>query len=241
MIKSLLIIILGLVATGFMFTFVLAAPEGPSSVTVLANETGGTSSAYELNISGGYIATLNITADTINTRWKAFVGEVTGTFSLEDASGSAIYDWSLASVSGEIYATRNSSSISWTNIDCSNATTLELENTRMNHTGFSDNITATFNNGQSGTHDAFFVGTSSIGSDSCPTLNTYVNGASQDLSFEEIALYESTGSNLIYATIMEEGATGFDGGTYDFQMIVPENGAATFTGATPYYLYVELT
>jgi hypothetical protein len=53
-----------------------------------------------------------------------------------------------------------------------------------------------------------------------------------------MALYDST--SIIYATILENDLAGYDGQTYDFQMLVPENGSQGFTGATAYYLYVEL-
>jgi hypothetical protein len=64
------------------------------------------------------------------------------------------------------------------------------------------------------------------------------------VDFEEIALYdgatEAGGGNIIYASILEEDVAGYDGATYDFQMIVPENGLSTFSSRTAYYLYVEL-
>mgnify|MGYP001587441008 FL=1 len=111
----------------------------------------------------------------------------------------------------------------------------------MNHTQVNDNITRTFNNGINGSHSSFFVATANILANSCPTLNTYVNNATQDTDFEEIVLYEPAGSNTIYATIMEEDTTGFDNAKYDFQMIVPEIGYQGFSGSTAYYIYVELT
>jgi len=50
----------------------------------------------------------------------------------------------------------------------------------------------------------------------------------------------SDGVNTVYATIMEEDVTGYDGSKYDFQMIVPEDGSPGFSGATAYYIYVEI-
>ena len=49
------------------------------------------------------------------------------------------------------------------------------------------------------------------------------------------------GTSLIYATIIENQADGFDENNYDFQMIVPENATDGFNGATAYYLYVEIS
>jgi hypothetical protein len=220
----------------FFIQMVLAAPSGPRNVTLITNETESPSPAYELNISGGYIATINITAVVQNVRWKAFVGNLTGKFTLDDSSGSTIYDWTIATPTGRVYATRNSSTISWTGVNCSTNATLELENYRMNHTNPNDNLTITF---RSRTHPSFFVGTTPIAANSCPTLNTYVNNASQSSYFYEEALVDS-GNATIFTTNLEAARTGFDGGKYDFQMIVPENGAPGFTGTTPYYLYAEL-
>lgn len=220
----------------FAISFVFAAnPVGPSSVSIVSNETSNVSNAYMLNTSGGYITTLNITARTQNIRWKAFVGYITGRFALDDATGSTIYDWSSTVTSGEVYATRNGTTITWTGINCSNITTMETENYNMNLTSPYDNITATFANS---THAAFFVGSSQIYANSCRALHTYVNNVTTN-SFAEVALY--TQGTTVYAAILENDATGFDGNTYDFQMIVPENGAQGFSGSTAYYLYVEIT
>lgn len=224
-----------------LFEVVNAAPVGPDTVVIESNTTKGTQGAYNLNISGGRVAVVNLSATTQNPRWKAFIGRVTGSFTLDDAGGSSVYDWTLASVAGEVYATRNSSSITWNNLTCASATTLNTENTRLGHTSTADNLTATFNITSGATHDEFFVASRNISRNSCPTLNTYVNNATQDSTFEEVALYEYLGGNIVYATVLEQDAAGYDGRPYDFQMIVPEVGTPGWDGATAYYLYVELS
>lgn len=221
----------------FSKAFLSADPIGPSQTVSVWNETKNATSAAMFNISGGYIAALNLTASVQNTHWKAFVGWVNGAFTLDDFSGSTIYDWSLSVTTGRVYTTRDSSTIEWNLIECANRTTnLLAENTAMFHNRTADNITATFT--YPGTHDPFWVAGRPINSNACPTLNTYINDVSQDDDFEEMALYDST--SIIYATILEDNLQGYDGQTYDFQMLVPENGSQGFTGATAYYLYVEL-
>jgi len=111
----------------------------------------------------------------------------------------------------------------------------------MGHTSPADNLTATFNITTGATHREFFVASRNITQNTCPTLNTYVNNATQDNVFEEVALFEYLGGNIVYATILENDATGYDGRPYDFQMIVPERGTPGWDGATAYYLYVELS
>jgi hypothetical protein len=236
-INSKILLIFTILATFLAISFVIADPSGPDSGTIVSNVTKNSTNQYEVNISGGYIATVNLSATIQNTRWKAFIGNVTGSFTLDNAAGSTIYDWSLASTTGEVFATRNATTITWTNINCSNLTTLEVENTLMNHTSATDNISATFNDT---THAEFTVASSTIVANTCPTLNTYNSTGRQDGDFEEIALYTPTGDNIVYAARLEENTVGYDGGQYDFQMIVPENGVAGFNGLTAYYLYVEL-
>ncbi len=232
----------------FSFVFVAyasAAPEGPSSITVVSNQTKSPLSGQIVNTSGGYITTLNITAVTQNTRWKAFIGWVSGRFTLNDASGSTIYDWSLsnAAITGEVYATRNASTIAWSRITCANTSVLQQENFYMNHTNPDDNITRTFTG--DATHSSFSIGGVTIGANACPTINTYINNATQTADFEEIALYDgfntSSGGNVVFSTILEQDHNGYNNQTYDFQMIVPENGFSGFSGSTAYYLYVELS
>lgn len=218
--------------------FLSADPVGPSSIVSVSNETKGTTAAGFFNVSGGYITALNLTANVQNSRWKAFVGWINGKFTLDDAGGSTIYDWSLSVTTGRVYSTRDSSTIEWDDIGCADSdTNLESENVAMFHVNNSgDNITKTFK--ESETHESFWVAGTNINANTCPTLNTYIGNASQDDDFEEMALYD--GTSVIYATILENDLAGYDGQTYDFQMLVPENGSQGFVGATAYYLYVEI-
>ncbi len=226
----------------FVFTILIctlflsaATPTGPV-VNITSNETKNTTSAAFVNTSGGYISALNLTATTQNYRWKAFVGWVNGKFTLDDAGGATIYDWSLATTTGRVYSTRDSGTIEWNSIACANRTTnLLTEQTNMFHNSSADNLTRTF---QYGTHNPFWAAGRFISGNTCPTINTYTNSVAQDAIFEEMALYDAT--SIIYATILENRLAGYDGQAYDFQMLVPENGSQGFTGATAYYLYVEL-
>jgi len=215
-----------------------ATPVGFTNFDVISNTTRTSSGVTMVNISGGYIAKLNVSAYIQNLKWKAFVGWVTGKFSLDDSSGSTIYDWALTVANSRIYATRASSAISWAGIRCANTTNLEAENLAMNQTNSKDNITATFSNVN---HTAFSVAGVSFVQNACNhTVNTYIDNATQSGTsyFEEVALTDIT--NIVYATILESGQKGYNSQNYDFQMIVPENGLPTFTGATAYYMYIEI-
>ncbi|MEM4330999.1 MAG: hypothetical protein QW273_03265 [Candidatus Pacearchaeota archaeon] len=223
----------------FSLAVIFALPEGPSSLNVLENRTKVPEAAKAVNISGGYISTINLTAVIQNVRWKAFVGWVEGKFTLDDTTGSTIFDWSLATINGEVYATRATDNIQWSTVVCAQISDMENENLALNHTNPEDNITRTFTK-QPQTHNAIQIGTKVISANSCNgTLNTYQNDNPQDVNFQEILLKDSN-SNLIYATFIEKNTQGYDGSNYDFQMIVPENGTPGFQSATAYYLYVEL-
>ncbi len=215
-----------------------ANPAGPDTLEVIRNVTKNTTTTKMLNVSGGRVVTLEINATVQDVRWKAFVGNVSGKFTLMDPEGAVVFDWSIASMTGRIYATANSTALSWSGVNCSNTTTLEAENVRMNHTRSDDNITKTFNLSGNGTHDEFYVANRQMPANTCPTLNTYNNSLAQDSIFEEVALYD--GSNTIYAALLEQDMTGYNNYKYDFQMIVPEIGLSDFSGATAYYIYVEI-
>ena len=241
--------------------FVSATPTGVTVATLSnssavntngtrVNNTGGTGTT-----AGGYIFKVNFTVVTQNTRWKGYVGNASGKLSLDDSSGFTIYDWSLSSISGEVYTTRQSGTINWGGIKCAYFNTTEEENNLINHTNKADNITATF---ASTTHEALTVGTVSISANSCPATFIYVNDSSGAAgTFEEVVLYDglstfnmtqpiihSNFSNIVYAQNLETSFNsqwGFDNQSYNFQIIVPEVGLSAWSSSTAYYFYMELS
>ncbi len=231
-----------IVFTFFLFSILIlssltiATPTGPSNINITSNETKAITAGQMVNISGGIISKLNITASVQNPHWKAFVGWIDGKFTLDDSSGSTIYDWSLGSVGGEVYATKESGTINWGTISCANAAEITAEDTSLNQTG-EDNITSTFTAGAN--TKPFVVAGTTISAGACSSTNTYVNNATQGTEFEEVVLHDTT--NTIFATILEGDKVGYDGGTYDFQILVPEIALETWSGSTAYYLYVELS
>lgn len=217
-------------------TSVIAVPTGPTSIVVENDTTKQTTDGLMVNISGGYIAKLNISASVQNPNWKAFIGDISGSFTLDDASGSTIYNWSAGAADGEIYATRQSGSVQWTTITCATAGEITVEELALEHDG-SDNITSTFSAGSN--QNIYTIGSNpQITATQCYALNTFVSSNPQATDFEEIILHDE--SNIIYVTQIEAGGkTGYDGGDYDFQMLIPENASAG-SAQIPYYVYVEL-
>lgn len=235
-IKKALVLTLIFLTIALFSSISTATPTGPSNINITTNETKATTAGQIVNISGGIISKLNITASVQNPHWKAFVGWIDGKFTLDDSGGSTIYDWTLSTVGGEVYATRASSIANWGTISCADAAEITAEDTTLIHTG-EDNITSTFTAGSN--TQPFVVAGTAIAATDCYATNTYVNNVSQGASFEEVILHDT--SDIIFATILEEDVTGFDGTAYDFQMIVPENASSTWTSSTAYYLYVELS
>jgi hypothetical protein len=219
----------------FISTINAATPQGPDTLNSVNNSTKGNTSAKEFNISGGYIATFNLSATLQNPRWKGFVGNVTGSFTLDDATGATIYDWTLSTIAGRVFATRTSGSVTWGSLVCATNATLEAENLALAHSNNDDNITKTF---QRRAHPAFTAAGQAISANDCPTARPYVSDNSQQTKFNETALHD--GTNHVFCAELENNQAGYDGNLFDFQMIVPENGSAGYGGSTAYYMYVEL-
>ncbi len=97
-------------------------------------------------------------------------------------------------------------------------------------------------------HDAFYVGGQSITANTCPATLLFNDGGTTTAGlWQEVLLFDnktnSTGhftGGVIYTSIIEENGVGYDGGQWDFQMIVGENGHNGDISSTPYYFYVEL-
>jgi hypothetical protein len=215
--------------------FALGAPGGPQ-FTYNNTESPTPAGATSITTAGGSFTTLVMNGTTQTLRWKAYVGNVTGSFTLDDASGFTIYDWQLATVTGEVYASRNSS-ITFSNVICANRSIIASEDTSLNGgSSREDSINRTFVNS---THRTFLVGTTNMTTNSCPSIATYVNDSSQAVSaqasFQEVLLSDSNA--LVYTTLLENKTLGYNRGKYDFQLIVAES---EVSGPSTYYFWVEL-
>lgn len=241
-------LVLGILILAVMAPWIVAAPVGPT-ITHQSYSSGSSTSATLVDNSshtGGTIATANLDVRQQNLHWKAYVGNITGKLVLEDGSNYSIYEWSQTSVQGEVYATRGTS-ITWANLECANLTELNIEMLAMNHTSaytLVDNITATMDDDKND-HDQFYAGTTNIAADTCNyTINLYLNDTAQSAGqarWEEVVLFQEVENYTVYVSLIDENYWGYHNGTlYDYQILLPEKGEPTFTGATSYYFYVEL-
>lgn len=226
-----------ILVTCLLYVHIVTAEPAGASMTYNSTDNGPTSTATGINNSRGTITTIVLQATQQDTRWKGYVGNVTGTLALSNSAGQAIYDWTnLANPTGEVYATR-SSSLNFASVQCAQVATIGTEMTFNNMTGLeTDAINSTFN---STDHTSMIIAGTSLSN--CPYASLYVSGTSQGQDnnddFQEI-LVEDAGANLIYVSMLNDNTVGFDGTNYDFQMIVAESNVK----ATPtsYYFYVEL-
>jgi hypothetical protein len=236
-INMVLVLVFGLVLG---ITLVAAAPTGPSSLT------RGTDSRFGLDTSAksttafaGNVTSIDFNASTITQTWQGYFGNITGNIVLGNANNDTFYDWSYASVRGEVYATRTASTPAWSLINCANLTHIAVEDTFLgtNQSIDPDAVNNTFRN--STTHDTFTVGAVTINStNNCHAVNLYDGSGASTTNFQEVLLYDNT--SIIYTSLLTNGAQGFDGTNHNFQMLVGENGHAGDTSTTTYYFYVEL-
>lgn len=241
------------IALAFMAAFAVSVfaqnvPLGPTNLDQIQSESSNISlyPAPSLPAEGGNLSEISIIGTTQTNSWQGFYGNVSGTILLEDAQGFRFYDWSAAEPQGEVYASVNDT-IDWLTVECApsigDAAYLEAWQTfyGMNYTDY-DSINTTYNMTD---HMTFWTGYTTL--DDCPTTYTYVNNASQFTDFEGVLLTSDAQSTLIFTAILEDkdegerdDKTGFDGNTYDFQLLVGEDGSAGNSATTPYYFWVEL-
>lgn len=234
-----LIFLIMIVLSMMMLTnkpFVLAAPQG-ATITYNYTENATVRPADSHTAAGGSFTTLMLNITSQTSKWKAYVGNVTGKLTLDNSNNNTIYDWAMSSIQGEVYVSRNNS-ITFTSLACANRGNITAEDTYLSiNSSSDDSINKTFNQS---IHKSFVIGgTGTIQNSSCFAIATYVNDttqpASEDATFQEILL--SDGTSPVFVALLNDNKQGFDFGNHDFQIIVPDNPTAV---STTYYFYAEL-
>ena len=239
LVLELLVLAIALSAAAF------AQPIGPDSITRGDSQTAQAQSAIQQEAQAGNVTSLSITASRATQRWQGFFGNVTGTISLEDAAGNSLYQWADMSPQGEIYAVNSSTAPTWNNVGCfnftktaaeQNVTLGQLEASLGEDANDVDGVNETFNLTFTGSFD---VGSATIDENSgCKAVSLNVNDAADQLRYNETILTDNS-TKIIYAALLEQDATGFQGHSADFQMVVGEDGDTAVP--TSYWFYVELT
>jgi len=218
-------------------SIVFADPNAPSTLTPITSSARNTSTqpAQSVDARGGNVTEVNIFALTQTRVWQGYYGAITGEITLDNGNNYTFYNWSMTTVSGEVYATRNAT-INWSGTNCSNSTQRTAEDTYIARAASDgDSVLNTYN---LTTHPAFSVGSFSVTANSCYSTNGFVNNASQSANWSMVLLHDDY--SIIYASIINDSVIGFDGVAHDFQLLVAENENAGSIGTTPYYFWVEL-
>jgi hypothetical protein len=255
--RNKILLLFGLITLYSLF-YVSGAVNG-GNVTFLNSSRSlfNTSATYQ-QASSGNITEVIITGAGISLSWQGFYGNVTGVITLSNGNNNYIYNWSLASPQGEIYASTNNT-INWGNIQCFNFTAngtyspetayggtseygmnlSQLESYfSINESDF-DGVNETFSSAIA--HSPFFVGAHEFSSGECKSTRIYDgSGAAATGNFEEALLYEPVSTSVVYAAILENDQLGYDNAYHDFEMIVLEDGHNGNVQSTPYYFFVEL-
>jgi hypothetical protein len=234
------LIILSLIV--FQVSLSLAVQPFGANYTEINSTRAPMDDAESIEALAGNVTEININGFSTTQSWQGYFGNVTGTIQLADASDNQMYNWSLASPEGEIYATTDTS-VAWENIACFDLT--------GNHSGVEtifniqtddvDGLNETFS--ESGTHDEFFTNNVQFAADACPSTQIYdASGASNATNFQEVLMTDSgAATEIIFTAILdEEDVAGFDDKFHDFEMLVLEDGHGTNTATTTYYFYVEI-
>jgi len=214
----------------------VAIPQGVS-IIYSTTENASVRSADSHAAEGGSFTTLRLNVTSQTSKWKAYVGNVTGRITLDDSSNRSIYDWSLTTIQGEVYVSRNSS-INFSSLGCADNSQIISEENYLNISSSSDDsINTTF---RQKTHKSFVIGgVGSIQNSSCYAIATYINDAPQSFDeasqFQEVLLSDTR--NLVFVTLLENKKVGFDTRVYDFQFIVPDDPREI---STTYFFYAEL-
>ena len=233
---AVLALVFGLVLASYSY-LADALPQGATLGTPSV-DTGPTVVPDSLTNPGGRIITVDLSLEQQNGGWKAYIGNVSGLYVLQNAVGDSIYEWPLSLVQGEVYISRNAS-INFSSISCAGTSVITAENTFFGYAGADDDaINKTFN---STAHRTFDVGPTNIPANTCPATALWVNdtqqGQSSSAIWQEVLLNDSS-NRLVYASLMNNDRSGFDTATYDFQAIIADNRSSV--SGTTYYFYVEL-
>ncbi len=240
-------------------SLVLAIEPFGANVVNLSSSRADSDDATGIPALAGNVTELSIFGYSITQSWQGYFGNVTGTIMLADNSDNVMYNWSLASPEGEIYASTNDS-ISWADVQCFNfdadGTYIGAEtpgDTNQHGTNLTileamfgiadddvDGVNETFTLLGSG-HNTFYTNNLNFSEGECRNTQVFTNsGQGEDNKFEEVLLYEPTTRSIIFTSLLNENVFGFDNNPHDFEMLVLENGHLTDTETTTYYFWIEL-
>jgi len=184
----------------------------------------------------GNLSEINLDTIATTDSWQGYYGDIHNIVTLKDSRENIFYNWSDALPQGQIFASR-SDNVNFYSVSCIKPEQISAEESYLGQQiSDSDSITNTFN---SYNHPMFYIGAKKIENNSCISTNIFNIDGKDPLHFYELMLTDD-GSNVIYATVVDNKAEGFNHGSHDFEMLVGDNGHSGDTNPTPYYFFVEL-
>jgi hypothetical protein len=254
----------------FLSASVLAVEPFGANVNNINTTRSPDNNATSDYAMAGNVTELTVTGVSVTQAWQGYFGNVSGTIQLADNGDNVMYNWSLASPEGEIYASTNNSII-WSYIQCLNfdsdadysdvatggvpggmnlhGTNLAILNSMFGiDAGDRDapnntfSMAGTHESGGGLAHDLFYTNNLDFTAGECLSTHVFAAGGTPvDSTFQEVLLYEPTTRSVVFTSLLdEENPLGFDAKAHDFEMLVLENGHLTDTATTTYYFWVEL-
>jgi hypothetical protein len=262
-------ILLGfLIALISVSTFISALPVGPKSLDRISEARWSTWDSINTTAIAGNVTEMNFNSSTITRTYQGYFGNITGMIVLGDAQNNSLYDWTIASPQGEIYAVRSVTVPTWGSVTCASQTELQDEDTRLNvnETIDEDSVNRTFVVGGAQDqvdrfgaseliHPQFYVANQSVTANSCPLAVMYNSTSQPSPYFKEVLLSDNVNNDPVTGFVIYTGiiahtlnpfaeSDGFDQRTHDFEMIVGEDGHGTQDGGSAttstYWFYLEL-
>ncbi len=205
----------------------LAEPSG-AEVTGMTSERREDPAAWTLSAQAGNVTGINFNQTRPTDIWQGYYGNITGIITLDDASNRTMYDWNIAKVTGEVYATRTIVP-DWEDPGCASQDFIDAEETSLGISPlWTDSINNTFT---STSHEPFILGIDVISG--CRSMQAY--NSTGEGSFWNALLNVS--DIMVYVSIINNDVNSFDNSTTDFEMLVPTDHA---TQMATYYFYAEL-
>lgn len=214
---------LSLIVVVLSFSMVLAASTTGADTTVGASESGSSSTVTTVDQDSGNLTYVEVTSETINTDWAGFFGNISGSFLLSDSSANNYYQWTVTSMAGAVVYAANTSIADWTTGNVGPLLAANVPSWVNNNglSGFNNTFTAneTFSSaGYSGGNEIASV----------PYVTTF-NGSGVAGDLKTYALYATSESATIWAGKVVDDASGFNGNTVDYQILLPAQSGTTYT------------
>ncbi len=254
--KTFIILLLAGVVCLIALNSAAAAPSGVTNINQINSTSAVSDTPASHNALAGNVTEITIFGITTTQTWQGYYGNVTGVIQLADSADNVMYNWSQLNPNGEIYASRNGT-VAWSYIQCFNYTAngtycnddtnragatsfcgMNLTQLHTNYNISSDDVDAVNNTFTLNNHALFYTGSLNFSLGECKNMKVY--NSTGVGAFDEALLYEPTGRSVIFTSILQRDANGFDSKTHDFEMLVLEDGHNGDVSTTAYYFYMEI-